>query len=311
MNEQQKTQRGQEMPHYTEEEARAYFESRRWPNGARCAHCDSQDCFVMEGKGHRAGLYHCRSCRKQFSVTVGTVMVDSHLSLSVWAKAFHLMATSKKGVSALFLMRHLGLGSYRTAWHLAHRIREAMKGPIEADTTPLEGIVEVDETYVGGKVRHGRGEKEKSAVVSLVERGGRKRSIVMERVTGKNIRAVIKENTTPTTEIHTDGSKVYHLVALRNNHHTVNHDRRQYVRYKRDGSTITTNTVEGSFALLKRGIMGQFHSVSKKHLPRYVVEFDARWNLRALSDVERRDEIVKGAEGRYLPYKTPIARVEG
>ena len=309
MNDQQKSQRGQEMPNYTEEEARVYFESRRWPDGAVCTHCGSKDCFVLAGKRKRAGLYHCRECRGQFTVTVGTVMVDSHLPLSTWAKALHLMATSKKGVSALFLMRNLGLGSYRTAWHLAHRIREAMKGPIEADTTPLEGIVEVDETYVGGKFRHGRGQKEKSAVVSLVERGGRKRSVVMERVTGKNIRAVIKENTTPQTEIHTDGSKIYHLVSMRQNHHTVNHEIRQYARVRDDGMTVTTNTVEGSFALLKRGIMGQFHSVSKKHLHRYCTEFDARWNLRAVSDVERRNAFVDGVEGRYLPYKTPIARL--
>ena len=311
MNEQQKSQRGQEMPHYTEEEARAYFESRRWPNGVHCAQCDSRNCYELAGTGHRRGLYQCRDCRGQFTVTVGTVMVDSHLPLSTWAKAFHYMATSKKGVSALFLMRSLGLGSYRTAWHLAHRIREAMKGPIEADTTPLEGIVEVDETYVGGKFSKGRGCKDKSVVVSLVERGGkgRKRSVVMERVTGANLRATIKQQTTEAAEIQTDCSALYNSVKKRNKHARVNHDAGEYVRYRLDGSTVTTNTVEGSFSLLKRGIMGQFHSVSKKHLHRYCVEFDARWNLRGLSDVERRDEIVKGAEGRYLPYKTPIARL--
>ena len=314
MNEQQKSQRGQEMPHYTEEEARAYFERMRWPDGPVCHHCRSKEVFLMDGNGHRPGLYHCRECRGQTTVTLGSVMVDSHLPLSTWAKAFHMMATNKKGVSALYLMRNLGLGSYRTAWHLAHRIREAMKGPMAADQSPLDGIIEIDETFVGGKARgHKNKMTNKSVVLSLVERGpkGRKRSKVVPDVTAKSLREAIQGQVADTAEIHTDELKAYQAFLPKERHDTVVHSYKQYSKKRKnpDGTrtTVTTNTVEASFALLKRGIMGQFHSVSKKHLHRYCTEFDARWTLRGLTDVERRDEIVKGAEGRRLTYKEPVA----
>jgi transposase-like protein len=227
------------------------------------------------------------------------------------------MATAKKGMSALQLMRNLGLGSYRTAWHLAHRIREAMKGPILAGgTPPMDGPVEVDETYVGGRTLHkGRAiaMKAKTPVVSLVERQtGKKRSFVIPSVNAKNLLATIKEQTAETAEIHTDSSSLYTKVGQRQEHHAVNHSKGEYVRYQLDVrkpggvNTITTNLVESSFALLKRGIYGIFHNVSKKHLHRYCCEFDFRWNERAVTDVERRDAAVRGAEGRRLTYREPI-----
>jgi transposase-like protein len=320
---QQKTQKGQELPIFTESEARAYFEAQRWPDGAVCPHCSSKDAGLLQGKASRDGLYQCRACRQQFTVTVGTVMEDSHLPLSKWALAFHFMATAKKGMSALQLMRNLGLGSYRTAWHLAHRIREAMKGPIAAGETPepMKGTVEVDETYVGGKTR-GKGKafgmKNKVSVVSLVEREtGTKRSFIFPNVSAEKLLSTIKEQTAESAEIHTDASSLYTRVALRNEHHAVNHTAGEYVRYQLDArkpggvNTVTTNLVESSFALLKRGVYGTFHNVSKKHLHRYVCEFDFRWNERFITDVERRDVAVKGSEGKRLMYKEPACKPPG
>lgn len=319
---QQKTQKGQALPIFTESEARAYFEAQRWPDGPVCPHCSSKDAGLLKGKASRDGLYQCRECRGQFTVTLGTVMEDSHIPLSKWALAFHFMATAKKGMSALQLMRNLGLGSYRTAWHMAHRIREAMKGPILKGETPepMLGTVEVDETYIGGKtIGKGRAAamKKKVSVVSLVEREtGIKRSFVFANVSSDNLLDTIKEQTHESAEIHTDGSNLYTRVALRQEHHSVNHSIKEYVRHELDPrkpngvNTITTNLVESSFALLKRGIYGTFHNVSKQHLHRYVAEFDFRWNERFITDSERRDAVVKGAEGKRLTYRTPIAGVE-
>src|SRR3954452_17523231 len=142
-----KSQKSQHVPDFTEDEARAYFERLRWPNGPGCVHCGSVDVYRVGGHSHRPGLIECRDCRKQFTVTVGSVMEDSHLPLATWAKAFHLIASSKKGMSALQLQRNLGLGSYRTAWFLAHRIREAMR--CEPVAGMLKGQVQADEAYIG------------------------------------------------------------------------------------------------------------------------------------------------------------------
>jgi transposase-like protein len=157
---QQKTQKGQGVPNLSEDEARQHIEAIRWPNGSVCPHCGSTNVYRMEGKTIRAGLLACRDCKGHFTVTVGTVMEDSHLALSVWVRAFHLMASSKKGMSALQLQRNLGLGSYRTAWHLAHRIREAMR--CEPAAKMLKGQVQADETWIGGKVRVGSGDDRKN-----------------------------------------------------------------------------------------------------------------------------------------------------
>lgn len=317
---QQKTQKGQELPNFTEDEARAYFESQRWPNGPVCGHCGAAgtDVTLLDGGKHRAGLYQCKKCRGQFTVTMGTVMEDSHLPLAKWALGFHFMATAKKGMSALQLMRNLGLGSYRTAWHMAHRIREAMKGPVNETPKPMDGIVEIDETYCGGRVI-GKGRavamKHKTPVVSLVERQtGQKRSFVFPNVSAHNLLTTIKEQTAATAEIHSDDSSLYKKVRHRQEHHSVNHSKGEYVRYQLDPrkpggvNTVTTNLVESSFALLKRGIYGTFHNVSKRHLFRYVGEFDFRWNHRVITDIERRDAAVRGAEGKRLLYKEPLPK---
>lgn len=305
---QPRTQKGQHLADLTEDQARTYLETLLWADGAVCPHCGSKNVYKMAGTSCRNRLHRCRACEKQFTVTVGTIFEDSHIPLRKWIRAFHLMCSSKKGISALQLQRNLGLGSYRTAWHMAHRIRLAMK--CEPFTALLKGTVEVDETYVGGKVRgkgHQAGVDNKMPVVSLVERGGSKRSIVMPKVTGKNLRAAVVEHVEPYSFVHTDEHNGYKNLKRGFQHASVNHSVKEYSRKSPTGKTITTNTVESSFALLKRGIVGAFHHISHKHLHRYLAEFDFRWNERKIGDVERTREALKGCKGKRLTYK-PLAK---
>lgn len=300
-----------EIAKMSDSEAREYLESIRWKNGVRCAHCGSDDCCKLEGKAHREGLYKCRNkeCRKQFTVTVGTIFHRSHFTLKQWLLGFHIMAASKKGVSALQLQRMLDIGSYKCAWHLAHRIRHVME--IKEFRDMLSGIVEVDETYVGGKVRgrgHQAGVDNKTAVLSLVERGGegRKRSMVLRRVNYKSLGAAIAQHVQEGSVINTDEHKGYSRLKGKFTHHTVNHSEKEYVRKLHAGKMVTTNTVEGSFSLLKRGIVGAFHHISRKHLHRYLAEFDFRWNTRKDEDGERFVEALSQTPGKRLLYKDPI-----
>jgi transposase-like protein len=303
------SQKGQSIPNFDEDQARKFFEDRRWPNGPVCPHdnCGSTDVYRIGGTGHRPGLFECRSCKGHFTVTVGTVMEDSHLPLSVWAKAFHLMATSKKGFSALQLQRNLGLGSYRTAWFLAHRIREAMR--CEPIAGMLKGDVQADETWVGGKPRpgspdqRGKGITKKQPVLVLVETNGRAQSQPIQSVSGATIYPIMKAIIDPSSRIVTDEATHYrHAGDGFADHAQVNHRADQYVTA--DG--FTTNTAESYFALLKRGHYGVYHHMSKKHLHRYCTEFDFRWNGRTFKDSERRDAAIKGAEGKRLFYKSPV-----
>jgi len=315
-----KSQKGQAVPNFTESEALAYFEKMRWPEGPACINCGSADgVYRLQGKSTRPGLLKCRECKAQFSVTVDTVMEDTHLPLSLWAKAFHLMASSKKGISALQMQRQLGIGSYRTAWHLCHRIRYAM----EADIKPgmLKGQVQVDETWVGGKYRVGSGEDRKSQfenktpVVALVETNGNVRSKPLERVDHTTLRAALTEVVDPSSQIVTDDHSAYPVAVgcFDGGHETVNHSKEEYWRKQWNEKTggveiITTNTAESYFSLLKRGIIGSFHHVSKKHLHRYCAEFDFRWNGIEMMDSQRRDAAVRGGEGKRLFYKMPIGQ---
>jgi transposase-like protein len=301
---------------FTEEQAREYLESIRWPKGADCAHCGSPKVTKLGGKAAKLGLYKCRDCRKKFTVMVGTIFEDSHIPLRSWVIAFHMMCSSKKGYSAKQLQRNLGLKSYKSAWHMAHRIRYAMKQETFAE--PLKGMVEVDETYVGGKFRAGTlavrpGERpkdrlasttNKAPVVSLVERGGSVRSIHVADVTGENLKQVLAEHVDPTAHVMTDEAALYKWVGKRHaRHSTVNHSAKEYARRDADGTVITTNTVEGYFSLLKRGVYGTFHNISKQHLHRYLDEFDFRYNARKITDGERTALAVQGAEGRRLSYQ--------
>ena len=313
-----KSQKGQNVPNFTEDQARAFFEKLRWPDGPYCPHCGSVNVYRLGGQSQRPGLIECRDCKGNFTVTVNTVMEDSHLPLSIWAKAFHLIASSKKGISSLQLQRQLGLGSYRTAWFLSHRIREAMRAePVKG---LLKGQVQADETWVGGKIRVGGGEDRKSQfenktpVVALVETGGKVRSKPVDNVDASTLRAALRECVDRSAQIVSDDHAAYPLAAaiFTGGHESVNHTDKQYVRRRvsADGKTIetiTTNTVESFFSLLKRGVYGTFHQVSKKHLHRYCDEFDFRWNGMDLSDSQRRDAAIQGAEGKRLYYKKPIA----
>lgn len=313
MSKQLTTQKGQHIADLTEDEARAYLEKLLWPNGPVCSHCSSTNVYRMVGESFRAGLLRCRDCEKQFSVTIGTIFEDSHVPLAKWIRAFHLMCSSKKGISALQLQRNLGLGSYRTAWHMAHRIRLAMT--CEPFSTLLQGPVEADETYIGGKTRgqgNPTGKGKKTPVFSLVEREGegRKYTVVMPTVNGKNVREVLNAKVQPGAKVDTDTSTVYGSVKHDGfQHETVNHEKKEYVRKSGDG-IVTTNTVEGSFSLLKRGIIGAFHHVSVKHLPRYCGEFDFRWNARKEGDVERTKKALTQSKGKRLSYK-PLTERSG
>jgi transposase-like protein len=310
-----KSQKGQNVPNLTEDEARKFFEDRRWPNGICCPHCGSVNAYRLNGQSTRPGLLACRDCKGHFTVTVGTVMEDSHLPLSMWAKAFHFMASSKKGMSALQMQRNLGIGSYRTAWFLAHRIREAMR--CEPMPKMLKGAVQVDETYVGaslnGRTRNGadpirkRGRgTAKTPVLVLVETSGKARSQPIEHVDGVTLRTAMEEVIDPSACIVTDEFRSYPKAAagFSGGHQTVKHSRDEYVNA--DG--FHTNTAESFFALIKRGHYGIYHQMSKKHLHRYCNEFDFRWNVRTLTDADRRDEAIKGGEGKRLMYRQPIGQ---
>ncbi len=289
----------------TEDEARERLEAIRWPDSPRCAHCGNENVTRLNGDSEktRDGVLQCNHCRKQFTVTVGTVMEGSHITLRQWIQAFHMMCSSKKGVSALQLQRNLGLGSYRSAWHLAHRIRWAMKQ--EPLASALAGIVEVDETYIGGKATDGttgRGSSKKAAVVALIEREGRSRVKPVARVNADTLKGAIRENVDRPATIMTDEFPSYRGIGkeFKGGHKTVNHGRKQYARGR--GNQIHVNSGESFFALLKRGVHGTFHSVSKKHLSRYCDEFSFRWDWRKVSDGERTVEAIKGASGKRLSF---------
>jgi transposase-like protein len=291
----------------TDEAARGYLEALRWPSGAACPRCGGADPYKLTARKDskrpgRPGLYKCRACKRQFTVTVGTIFEDSHIPLSIWVIALHLMAASKKGMSAHQLHRMLGI-TYKSAWFMAHRIRWAMTQ--EPFSGKLGGIVEVDETYLGkGDAKAGRrfaNNTVKIPVFTLVERGGRARSFIPPRVTAANIDAILKEHVSPDATIMTDEATWYKHPSLTfpGAHHTVNHHKGEYARRDASGH-IHTNTVEGFFSLLKRGIIGTFHHVSAHHLHRYLAEFDFRYNRRDVTDGERAAMSVKAAEGKRL-----------
>lgn len=289
---------------HDENKAYAALEAIRWPNGPVCPRADCRSEKVYRLKPSKSGrrVLKCAKCRRQFSVTVGTVFEDSHLPLRYWLAATHLMNASKKGISAHQLHRLLGI-TYKSAWFMAHRIRYAMTDLAASGMGgQLDGIVECDETYIGGKNKGaGRGTDNKIPVVSLVERNGRVRSFPMFRVTAGNLKRVLRENIAPTAQIMTDQFAAYaglekHFVS----HDTVNHSKKEWVRGK-----AHTNTVEGYFSLLKRGITGTFHHVSSQHLHRYLSEFDFRYNTRKANDRVRAVLATRGIEGKRLQYRDP------
>lgn len=288
----------------SESEAREFFEEIRWPDGPECPHCGHDEkIYELNGESTRDGLKKCSECRKQFTVTVDTVMHKTKIPLKKWLMAFHLICSSKKGISALQLKRNLDLGSYRSAWHMAHRIRTAMnKEPLKS---MLQGTVEADETYVGGKSRkgiRGRGSERKTAVMALVERDGNVKSKPVDRVTANTLQGEIRENVDPDSRIMTDELPSYRGVGqhFSGGHSVVRHKDNEYVQ-----GDVHTNNAESFFALLKRGVNGTFHHVGEHNLSRYCEEFSFRWCHRKSNDVERTKSAIKGIEGKRLLLEAP------
>jgi transposase-like protein len=308
-------------PHFSDDEAaRVYLENLLWPDGPVCPHCGTVDHAY---KTKRPGVYRCASkeCRKDFSVTIGTVMERSKIALHKWLIAFHLMASSKKGISAHQLHRTLGIG-YEAAWFMAHRIREAMRNGGLAPPMGGDGeIVEADETYFGnvdepktkrvsgeafshGRKKPGGGPANKRPVVSLVERGGSVRTFHVAAANKDNVHRIVTDNVTRETRLHTDESRLYSDAAGHfAEHETVKHSAGEYAR-----GDVHTNSVEGYFSILKRGMKGVYQHCREKHLHRYLAEYDFRYNHRAAlgySDGERAALAVLGIVGKRLTYHQP------
>jgi len=295
-------------PIFTDEDkAREHLEALRWPDGAFCPHCGSVNVHRLEGKSHRPGLFQCNGCAQAFTVMVGSVMERSHIPLRKWVLAFYLMNSSKKGISAHQLHRMLGV-TYKTAWFLAHRVREAMK-PTNPSALGGEGkIVEADETAVGGKSKNRAFRKKaisKQIVVSLVERGGGARSFHVgqgKRTRVRDLRPFLVKNASRKSRLMTDKDKNFVRIGEEFvTHDSVDHHRAEYAR-----GDVHTNTVEGFFSIFKRGVIGVYHHVSEAHLNRYLAEFDFRYSNRAklgVNDGERAARAIQGAQGKRLTYR--------
>lgn len=301
-----------------EDFAREFIEFLRWPNGTTCPRCEATKVYKIAANAEkkvRKGLYKCASCKKQFTVTVGTIFEDSHVPLNKWIHAFQLLTSSKKGCSAHQIHRTLGI-RYPSAWHLMHRIRHVMAE--EMPEVQFDGIVECDETYIGGKAKNmhakvrkekiqGRGAVNKEAVFTLVERGGNVKTMHMAHITGDNLKDAMKGLVAPTARIMSDESAVYsntneHFA----DHQTVNHKKGEYVR-----GDAHVNSSESVHSLMKRGVIGVYHHWSPTHLHRYLSEFDFRFNRRKITDGERMIEALRKVEGKRLMYKSPTPKKEG
>lgn len=296
---------------HDEAKAREHLEATRWPHGPVCPHCGVvNEATKLEGRAHRAGLYQCNACREQFTATVGTVFERSKVPLHKWLLATYLLSSSKKGVSAHQIGRQLEV-TYKTAWFMCHRIREAMKTDHD---TPMGGegkFVEADETVIGGKERNKRKSKRnpknigavgKQIAFTLVERNGRARSFHVANVTGKTLRPIIVQNVSRKSALMTDDAGQYRNVGKKfARFETVNHGIEEYVR-----GDAHSNTVEGYFSLLKRGVIGTYHHISEAHLARYLAEFDFRYSNRTklgVNDEMRADMVLVGIAGKRLTYR--------
>lgn len=298
------------------DKAREHLESIQWPHGPNCPHCgnaDSDRITKLKGKSTRPGVYKCMECRKPFSVTVGTVFERSKIPLNKWVLATHLYAASKKGMSAHQLHRMLGV-TYKTAWFMAHRIREAMSenvdtsGPIGGETD----IVEADETYFGKREDQSRSPQRKTpmkqnrprrtAVVALVKRGGSVRSFAVKDATKSSVREILFRNVPRSTTLYTDESNLYTDTGKEYaEHHTVKHSAGEYVR-----GNVHTNTIENVFSVFKRGMRGVYQHCKEKHLHRYLAEFDFRYNRRAaleITDSMRATQLLAAIRGKRLTYR--------
>lgn len=292
---------------YFHDEAKAfeYLESVLWPEGPVCPHCGSVSGKHYDLRKTRMGLRKCSDCRKQFTVKVGTVFEQAHIPLNKVLQAVYLMTSSKKGISAHQLHRVLEI-TYKSAWFLAHRIREAMRS---GDLAPMGGageIVEIDETFIGQKkdMPKRRGFAHKHAILSLVERGGTVRSFHVDGTTAAHLVPILRANIAKEASVMTDEAGQYmHLAKDFASHDSVNHSAGEYGR-----GAVHTNTVEGFYSIFKRGMKGVYQHCGEKHLHRYVAEFDFRYNNRVaigVGDQERSIRALEGARGKRLKYHGP------
>lgn len=303
--------------------AREHLKAQRWPHGPICPHCGNADparITKMEGKAHRPGLYNCMECRQQFTVTVGTVFERSKIPLNKWLLATFLMTSSKKGMSAHQLHRMLGV-TYKTAWFMAHRIREAMKEDIVETGGPLGGegkTIEADETYWGrredgyvspqrkGQPYLKRKKPMKNAIVGLVERGGRTRTVHVKHATRDAVREILVTTADRNSTLYTDESNLYPITGKEfAAHGTVKHSAKEYAR-REGGVVVHSNTIENVFSVFKRGMIGVYQHCGEAHLHRYLAEFDFRYNRRSalkITDAERHNQLLAMIDGKRLTYR--------
>ena len=297
---------------HNEEAAYAYIEARLWPHGATCPKCgECKRVKKLQGKSTRIGTYYCNACRKPFTVKVGTIFESSHVPMHVWLQAITMMTGSKKGISSNQLHRHLSV-TLKTAWFMSHRIREAMRSGALAPMGSDGGMVEVDETFIGNdparpKKPNDRGYQHKMKVLSLVDRTtGRAKSMVVDDLTAKALLPILQANIAKEATVLTDEAG-YHqkLAADFAGHYWVNHSAGQYVNFEMP--EVHTNTIEGFFSVFKRGMRGIYQHCGKRHLHRYMAEFDFRYSHRValgIGDAERADHALLGAVGKRLTYQT-------
>ena len=290
---------------HNEEAAYTFVESHLWPDGPVCPHCGASGDRAgrLDGKSSRAGMRKCYGCRKTFTVKVGTIFESSHMPLHMWLQAIYLLCSSKKGISTRQLQRTLGVGM-KTAWFVMHRIRFAME---QSDVLPPMGgagkVVEADEVFLTNspKTKKRPGYQHKTAVLTMHERGGRQRSIKLHRSPNAwEIRNAIADHIHPDTRLVTDGAQFYKGTLM--NHESVDHSAEEWVR-----GDVHTNTLEGWFSVLKRGMVGIYQNVKGKHLHRYLAEFDFRQNNRerlGVNDTQRAVLALKAAKGKRLTYRT-------
>lgn len=307
-----------ELHFHNEQAAYEWVEAHVWPNGPVCPKCgETKRVGKMGGKSTRIGSHKCYACRKPFTVKIGTIFEDSHIPMRIWLQAIYLLSSSKKGISSNQLHRTLGI-TLKSAWFLSHRVREAMREGSLA--TPMggaggSGIVEADETFIGRKagVPVRRGAAHKHAVLSLVERGGKVRSVHVQDVTAKTLVPIVNENIAKEATVMTDDAAAYYKKLEAANHETVNHSAEEYVRHEKGKPVIHTNTVEGYFSIFKRGMKGIYQHCGEQHLHRYLAEYDFRYNNRialGVNDEQRASEALKGVKGKRLTYRTTVDREE-
>ena len=298
-----------------EDKARGLLERMRWPNGPICPHCQNtgnaaKGVVALTPKATskrpgRNGLYFCGACRKQFSVTVGTIFEGSHIPISKWIMAMFIICSSKKSVSANQLHRMLKV-TYKTAWFMAHRIRFAMSDDV-ANGSKLAGIVEADETYIGGKGDNRTRRHRQTPVVALIERGGKMKARVVSNVTQKNIGQVLHECVSKEAVVNTDEHSAYQPALKKyKRHDRVVHSRFEYSRKNADGTTSGINHCESFFSLLKRGVYGAWHHISREHLQKYTNEFAFRWNTRHDTDGDRMEKFATMIGGKRLTYRQAV-----